>query len=78
MQEYKFLVAGTMKSNLKPHKDENGNVMLEDECGNLYFPCLGVVKLDSNNKEHFINESILNSIGLESIVYNQKTGIYGK
>jgi hypothetical protein len=78
MQEYKFLVAGTMKSNLKPHKDEHGNVMLEDECGNLYFPCLGVVKLDSNNKEHFINEPILNSIGLESIEYNQKTGIYGK
>jgi hypothetical protein len=50
MQEYKFLVAGTMKSNLKPHKDEHGNVMLEDECGNLYLPCLGVVKLDSNNK----------------------------
>ena len=78
MQEYKFLVAGTMKSNLKSHKDENGNVMLEDEHVNLFLPCLGIVKLDSNNKEHFINESILNSIGLQSIEYNVKTGIYGK
>jgi hypothetical protein len=78
MQEYKFLVAGTLKSTFTKHKDEDGNLILKDKEGNLYMPCLGIVKLDSDNKEHFINESILNSIGLESIEYNVKTGIYEK